>query len=72
MKYKVINMLKDKDKDKNSTGGKAPLLNEASNHLALQLKNSFSKRGVTHKKVDSSCESPLGDIVTAEYVRGYN
>ncbi|PKG38423.1 hypothetical protein [Psychromonas sp. Urea-02u-13] len=61
-----------KNKDKNSTECKARLLNEASQHSVLQLKHYFSKRGVTHKKVDSSHESPLGDIVTAEYVRGYN
>lgn len=56
-------------KKRTNTTFKTPLLNDCTNHLAFQLEldreQSMSQRGATH-------EAPIPDVVTYEFVRGYN
>lgn len=59
-------------KDKKNAAFNAPLLNDDANNLAIQLRQCFAKNSEQHKKIDSLFESPLEDIVTTEYIRGYN
>lgn len=60
------------NKNKTSIKFKTSLLNDCTNHLAFQLNNSSLKKQSSEHKVDSSYESPLSDVVTSEFVRGYN
>ena len=59
-------------KDTSNTTFKTPLLNDCTNHLAFQLKQSRTKNETRQKKVDPLFETPLNDIVTHEFIRGYN
>ena len=57
-----------------STALKTPSKNEYTNHLAFLAFQLEQRRSVKpqQKKVTSSSESPLADIVTYAFVRGYN
>lgn len=59
-------------KDTTNTTFKTPLLNDCTNHLAFQLKQSRPKKESQQKKVNPLYETPLTDIVTDEFIRGYN
>ncbi|MFT6927561.1 MAG: hypothetical protein ACJAZP_003198 [Psychromonas sp.] len=48
------------------------LLNDCTNHLAVQLKQCYTKGQPQQTPVNSSYETPLTDIVTSEFIRGYN
>lgn len=63
---------KSMNKDTTNTTFKTPLLNDCTNHLAFQLKQSRAKKESQQNKVNSSYETPLADIVTHEFIRGYN
>ncbi|WP_413699063.1 hypothetical protein ACLKMH_16135 [Psychromonas sp. KJ10-10] len=60
------------NKIKTSITFKTSLLNDCTNHLAFQLDNSSLKKQSSEHKVDSLYESPLNEVVTTEFVRGYN
>ncbi len=60
------------NKDTSDTTFNTPLLNDCTNHLAFQLKQSRAKNKAQQKKVDPLFETPLNDIVTHEFIRGYN
>ncbi|HEY7867355.1 MAG TPA: hypothetical protein VIC51_15290 [Psychromonas sp.] len=51
---------------------KTQLLNDCTNHLSLQLKQCREGNEPKHKNVNPSYETPLADIVTEEFIRGYN
>ena len=51
---------------------KTPLLNDCTNHLSLQVKHRQGYNKPKQKNVTSSYEAPLTDIVTDEFIRGYN
>jgi hypothetical protein len=51
---------------------KTQLLNDCTNHLSLQLKQCRGENEPKHKNVNPSYETPLTDIVTEEFIRGYN
>lgn len=59
-------------KDTTNTTFKTSLLNDCTNHLAFQLKQSCSDEQTQRKSVSSSYEAPLTDVVTSEFIRGYN
>ncbi len=56
-------------KKRTNTTFKTPLLNDCTNHLAVQLEldrqESLAQKSVTH-------EALIPDVVTYEFVRGYN
>ncbi|HEY5716361.1 MAG TPA: hypothetical protein VIS54_08085 [Psychromonas sp.] len=51
---------------------KTSLNNDCTNHLALQLEQCRTQSKAQQRKVNSSYESPLADIVTYAFIRGYN
>jgi hypothetical protein len=51
---------------------KDQLLNDCTNHLSLQLKQCRGENELKHKNVNRSYETPLTDIVTDQFIRGYN
>ncbi|MFT5559101.1 MAG: hypothetical protein ACJAYB_002440 [Psychromonas sp.] len=51
---------------------KNQLLNDCTNHLSLQLKHCRRENETQHKTVNRSYETPLTDIVTDHFIRGYN
>jgi len=51
---------------------KTPLLNDCTNHLAFQLEQHLSKQQPKEKKHITSHETALADVVTPEFIRGYN
>ena len=56
-----------------NTTFKTPLLNDCTNHLAFQLKDSYAGGKSQPKQVYSSYEMARSDDdVTSEFVRGYN
>ena len=55
-----------------NTTFKTPLLNDCTNHLAFQLKESFTGQKSQQKHINSLYETPVADDVTYEFVRGYN
>ena len=59
-------------KKTNNSTFKTPLLNDCTNNSAVQFKQILAKSSVQHEKVYPSYESPLEDIVTSEFIRGYN
>ena len=59
-------------KERVNTTFKTPLLNDCTNHLALQLEQCSVKNEPQQKNVNLVYETPLTDIVTYEFVRGYN
>ncbi len=61
-------------KNLNSTALKTTSKNEYANHLAFLAFQLEQRRAAQpkQKKVISSNESPLADIVTYAFVRGYN
>ncbi|MFT6984853.1 MAG: hypothetical protein ACJAT7_000654 [Psychromonas sp.] len=60
------------NKKRSFTTLKTPLLNDCTNHLALQVERSSTGKKTQQKKRNGSCESPIADIVTYEFIRGYN
>lgn len=72
--YKILLPTEHKNMSKeiiNSTF-KTQLLNDCTNHLALQVKQCRGESKAKQKRVNSSYEAPLTDIVTNEFIRGYN
>jgi len=63
--------MNDKKKTTNTTS-KPPLLNDCTNHLTVQLKGSYTETKSQQKYINSTYETPEGDDVTYEFVRGYN
>lgn len=59
-------------KDTTDTTFKTPLLNDCTNHLAFQLKRCRKQNETQQAHVDLPYESPVADIVTHEFIRGYN
>ena len=49
-----------------------PLLNVCTNHLAFQVKPKSTDGKTTKKHVDSLYETPVGEVVTEEFIKGYN
>ena len=61
-----------KNPKRTNTTFKTPLLNDCTNHLAFQLEQGNIGSRAQQKSVRSSYEAPLSDIVTSEFIRGYN
>lgn len=61
-----------KNKNTVNTTFKTPLLNDCTNHIAFQLKDSYTVNKSQQKNNNSSYETPIADDVTYEFVRGYN
>jgi hypothetical protein len=51
---------------------KTTLLNDCTNHLAFQLEQFNTEEKVREKKFNSSHETLLTDVVTPEFILGYN
>lgn len=51
---------------------KTPLLNDCTNHLDFLLEQSSLKKQCSNQKVNALYESALTDVVTDEFIRGYN
>jgi len=51
---------------------KTQLLNDCTNHLSLQVKQCRGEDKPKQKKFNSSYEMPVTDVVTDEFIRGYN
>lgn len=51
---------------------KSRLLNDCTNHLAVQLDRLNFEKKAQQKKVSPYYESLIADIVTPEFIRGYN
>ena len=51
---------------------KTPLLNDCTNHLAFQLEQHLSTNQSKQKKRITTHETALPDVVTTEFIRGYN
>ena len=49
-----------------------PLLNDCTNHLAFQLEPKNTDKKSPKKHVDSLYETPVGEVVTEEFIKGYN
>jgi len=60
------------NKKRSFTTLKTPLLNDCTNHLTALLNQPNAKEIAQQKKISASYESPIADIVTFEFVRGYN
>ena len=68
----LVTEYKMMSKNITSTKFKDLLINDCTNHLAVQLKQSHAKNQPQQTPVNSSYEMPLTDIVTCEFIRGYN
>ena len=55
-----------------NTTFKTPLLNDCTNHLSFQLEQNHTENESKLKSANSTYERPLTDIVTHEFIRGYN
>jgi hypothetical protein len=55
-----------------NTTFKTSLLNDCTNHLSFQLGKNNSKNESQKKHIDTTYEAPIADIVTSEFIRGYN
>lgn len=62
----------NKNKNTTKTTCKISLVNDCTNHLAFHLKQFRRENKPQQKTVNSSYETPLDDVVTYEYIRGYN
>ncbi|MFT6927185.1 MAG: hypothetical protein ACJAZP_002814 [Psychromonas sp.] len=51
---------------------KDQLLNDCTNHLSRQLKQCSGENKPKQQNLNRSYEAPLTDIVTDEFIRGYN
>lgn len=62
------------NKKRQNTTFKTPLLNDCTNHISFHLEQSQSeaKRKKEKSSCTCTCESSIADIVTPEYIRGYN
>ena len=60
------------NKNRTNTTFNTPLLNDCTNHLAFQLEQCCTENESQQKSVNSSYETPVTDIVTHEFIRGYN
>lgn len=61
-----------KKKSTTNTTFKTPLLNDCTNHLAFQLQEGRTEKAHLQNNDNSYYEAPLADVVTYEFVRGYN
>ena len=59
-------------KKRENTTFKTSLLNDCTNHLSFQIDGNKSKKDCSKKGVNSTYETPLKDVVTPEFIRGYN
>jgi hypothetical protein len=62
----------NKNKNTINTTSNTPLVNDCTSHLAFHLKQFRGENKPQPKTVNSSYETPLDDVVTYEYIRGYN
>ena len=60
------------NKKRVNTTFKTPLLNDCTNHLSFQLNEYNSESSDIKKHNSTNHEAPINDIVTEEFVRGYN
>ena len=60
------------NKKRANTTFKTPLLNDCTNHLSFQLDKCKSASSTTKKNNATNHEALINDVVTAEFVRGYN
>ncbi|WP_354625397.1 hypothetical protein [Psychromonas sp. MME2] len=60
------------NKDTINTTFNTPLLNDCTNHLAFQLKQAPAGNKREPKKLTPTFETLCADIVTHEFIRGYN
>jgi len=51
---------------------KTPLLNDCTNHLSSQLNSQKPNEKHAKKHIDSLYETPVGEVVTEEFIKGYN
>jgi len=51
---------------------KTPLLNDCTNHIAFQLNQKETNEKSTKKNVNRFYEAPIGEVVTEDFVKGYN
>jgi len=60
------------NKKRVNTTFKTPLLNDCTNHLSFQLEKRHSDSSNIKKNNATNHEALVNDVVTAEFVRGYN
>lgn len=60
------------NKKRVNTTFKTPLLNDCTNHLSFQLDKCHSNNNDAKKNNVMNHEAPINDVVTDEFVRGYN
>ena len=60
------------DKKTKITTAKTSLLNDCTNHIAFQLKETHLDKNISQHHVEPSYETPVAEIVTKEFVKGYN
>lgn len=59
-------------KDTTNTTFKTPLLNDCTNHIAFQLKQSTIAKKNEQNNVSRLYETPITNVVTNEFIKGYN
>ncbi|TEW54346.1 hypothetical protein E2R68_08725 [Psychromonas sp. RZ22] len=54
------------------TTANTSLLNDCTNHIAFQLKKTHLDKNMSQHRVERLYETPIAEVVTKEYVKGYN
>lgn len=55
-----------------NTTFKTPLLNDCTNHIAFQLEEKNMAKKVVENNVSRLYETPISNVVTNEFIKGYN